>query len=489
VLAAVCFLTATAAAVGLGVVRWQGGQTQLEGILLALTTGGIGVGVGVVVWAKRYTPDEEVTEERKSLASTTEELEAVREAVHHGDQSVVGRRLLVGSLGAALAALGAALLFPIRSLGPRPGAGLKRTGSPRMFGGIGDGIADDTKALKAAFAAAHDAGGVLHIPKGEWRYSEQIGTIAKPMMVTGDRTRLSYLRPTASYTGWAFEVHDCWRNVGESPNATVFGPPAPIPRAGVEFRDFSIAADRATRANGIKFTRRNDLSAMHNVGFYYLNGTALGLASEDNQGLFREGLISNCRFHGCGNTDLNEAVIEISTGHNTNDGTNQITFDNCWFVYNEGVVVHIWNDSPTEVLRRIQFTNLMFHGRSQGNNIPQADLAIIEGRLNAINWRNTRINGSHPGFAGIRYRSLSGFYPRRCQITGLDLATMSGDGIVVEKCTTIRIEDMSDPTGIAGDVVRFGANSTDAAVVDLTAPPGGRKIVVHPTVAANVQIR
>lgn len=125
VLAAICFLTATAAAIGLGVVYWQGGQTQLEGILLAVTTGGIGV--GVVVWAKRYMPDEEVTEERKPLESTPEELEAVRRAVHHGDQSVVGRRLLVGSLGAALAALGAALLFPIRSLGPRPGAGLKRT--------------------------------------------------------------------------------------------------------------------------------------------------------------------------------------------------------------------------------------------------------------------------------------------------------------------------------------------------------------------------
>ncbi len=135
ILAAVCFLTATTAAIGLGVVYWQGGQTQLEGILLAVTTGGIGV--GVVVWAKRYMPDEEVTEERKPLGSTAEELEAVREAVHHGDQSVVGRRLLVGSLGAALAALGAALLFPIRSLGPRPGAGLKATAYANAAGRAG----------------------------------------------------------------------------------------------------------------------------------------------------------------------------------------------------------------------------------------------------------------------------------------------------------------------------------------------------------------
>lgn len=96
VLAALCFLTATAAAVGLGVVRWQGGQTQLEGILLALTTGGIGgVGVGVVVWAKRYTPDEEVTEERKSLASTTEDLD-VGQARGAVAQRCEGWRVLLG---------------------------------------------------------------------------------------------------------------------------------------------------------------------------------------------------------------------------------------------------------------------------------------------------------------------------------------------------------------------------------------------------------
>ena len=42
-------------AIGLAVVYWQGGQTQLEGVLLAVAAGGIGV--GIVVWAKRFMPD------------------------------------------------------------------------------------------------------------------------------------------------------------------------------------------------------------------------------------------------------------------------------------------------------------------------------------------------------------------------------------------------------------------------------------------------
>ncbi|QXC61532.1 ubiquinol-cytochrome c reductase iron-sulfur subunit [Aquihabitans sp. G128] len=135
VLAAACFLVAALAAIGLGVVYWQGGQTQLEGLMLAVATGGIGV--GIVVWAKRFMPHDEVTEERESLASTQEEIDDFRSAFEHGEQSVVGRRLLLGSAGAALTALGAALLFPIRSLGPRPGKGLKETAYSRAKGRAG----------------------------------------------------------------------------------------------------------------------------------------------------------------------------------------------------------------------------------------------------------------------------------------------------------------------------------------------------------------
>lgn len=124
-LAAVCFALAALAAIGLAVVYWEGGQTQLEGALLAVATGAIGI--GIVVWAKRFMPDEEVVEEREPLRSSEDDVDAFRRDFEHGEQTVAGRRLLVGTLGGALAAMGAALVFPIRSLGPRPGRGLKRT--------------------------------------------------------------------------------------------------------------------------------------------------------------------------------------------------------------------------------------------------------------------------------------------------------------------------------------------------------------------------
>jgi ubiquinol-cytochrome c reductase iron-sulfur subunit len=124
-LTAVCFLVSMAAAVGLGVVYWRGGQTQLEGLFLALATGGIGV--GIVVWAKHFMPPEEVTEERHSLASTDEERKAFWAEVERGEDELSRRTLLLKMAGASLAFLGAALLFPIRSLGPRPGKGFKYT--------------------------------------------------------------------------------------------------------------------------------------------------------------------------------------------------------------------------------------------------------------------------------------------------------------------------------------------------------------------------
>ena len=123
--AATCFLVATAAAVGLAVVYFAGGQTQLEGILLAITSGGIGA--GIVIWAKAYMPHGEVTEERGRLESTEDEVAAFTADFEAGEQTVTRRRLLLASAGAAFAALGVALLFPIRSLGPNIRAALRRT--------------------------------------------------------------------------------------------------------------------------------------------------------------------------------------------------------------------------------------------------------------------------------------------------------------------------------------------------------------------------
>ncbi len=119
------FLISTASAIALGIVYWAGGQTQLEGLFLATALAGLGV--GFVLWSKRFMPHEPVVEARHPIASTEDEVDAFREEFEQGENILTRRKLLSRSAGAAVVALGAALLFPIRSLGPRPGKGLKTT--------------------------------------------------------------------------------------------------------------------------------------------------------------------------------------------------------------------------------------------------------------------------------------------------------------------------------------------------------------------------
>jgi ubiquinol-cytochrome c reductase iron-sulfur subunit len=123
--AAVSFLLAMAAAIGLTVVYWEGGQPQAEGILLAVVLGGIGV--GIVLWAKHFMPTEEVAEDRHPMESSEEDIAAFTADFQAGGSTLQRRRVLVATAGGACAALGVALLFPIRSLGPRPGRGFKQT--------------------------------------------------------------------------------------------------------------------------------------------------------------------------------------------------------------------------------------------------------------------------------------------------------------------------------------------------------------------------
>ena len=113
------------AGLALAVVYSLGGQPTLEGVLLAVSL--LGIGVGLIIWAKRFLPNEESIEERGTVASAPEDVAAFVSALEQGEQAIGSRRVLLGLITGGIGALGLALLFPIRSLGPRPGRGLFET--------------------------------------------------------------------------------------------------------------------------------------------------------------------------------------------------------------------------------------------------------------------------------------------------------------------------------------------------------------------------
>jgi ubiquinol-cytochrome c reductase iron-sulfur subunit len=122
---AISFVVATGAGLALLGVYLAGGQTQLEGGLLATCLGGIGI--GITAWSHWLLPGAEHVEDRHPLASTAQDVAAVTGARPGDSASITRRSFLTRALAAALAGLGAALAIPILSLGPPPGRTLFET--------------------------------------------------------------------------------------------------------------------------------------------------------------------------------------------------------------------------------------------------------------------------------------------------------------------------------------------------------------------------
>ncbi|HEY4939098.1 MAG TPA: Rieske 2Fe-2S domain-containing protein [Actinomycetota bacterium] len=124
-LAALAFVVSTLASLSLAVVYVLGGQAQLEGILLGVGLGGLGV--GLVAWAKHLMPTGPFVQARKVTLARAGEIEEVEESFEEGAATIGRRRFLARLLAVSLGAFGVAAVFPIRSLGTSPGRQLFHT--------------------------------------------------------------------------------------------------------------------------------------------------------------------------------------------------------------------------------------------------------------------------------------------------------------------------------------------------------------------------
>jgi ubiquinol-cytochrome c reductase iron-sulfur subunit len=125
-LPAVAFIVSMLAIVGFVAAYLTRANTQLMGVcaFLALT----GIGVGMIVWAKRFmTPPHPEVEPRGQLASSEEEIAAFHRDFELGEFEMERRSLLTKLLGAAVAVSGVGALVTLLSLGPRPGRTFTQT--------------------------------------------------------------------------------------------------------------------------------------------------------------------------------------------------------------------------------------------------------------------------------------------------------------------------------------------------------------------------
>jgi ubiquinol-cytochrome c reductase iron-sulfur subunit len=123
---ALLFLVSLIAAVGFAIAYSRALDTQLLGLALGFAL--IALGAGMALWSKRLMPQGPFVEKRPDLTPSPEERRETSEAFWGGGRGI-GRRKILGPLFAAAAGvLGIAVLFPFRSLGPRPGNAFFTTG-------------------------------------------------------------------------------------------------------------------------------------------------------------------------------------------------------------------------------------------------------------------------------------------------------------------------------------------------------------------------
>ena len=122
---AVSFGISALASIALMVTYILGGQVQVEGALIGVALGGMGV--GLVVWGKDLMPGGHYVQEREAHETPDEEREALLDDLVGGDEGIGRRKFLGRMLGLAAGSLGLAALFPIRSLGSAPGDDLFHT--------------------------------------------------------------------------------------------------------------------------------------------------------------------------------------------------------------------------------------------------------------------------------------------------------------------------------------------------------------------------
>ncbi|MFI7427688.1 ubiquinol-cytochrome c reductase iron-sulfur subunit [Micromonospora sp. NPDC049836] len=109
------FLVSAAGATGFAVTYGLGGQTQWEGVCLAVAFAGLAI--GLAIWGRRLVPVGGYVEEHEGFAPPPDEQARTAAALTAPD-SPIRRRGLLATLGLALTALGVAALFPLRSLLP-----------------------------------------------------------------------------------------------------------------------------------------------------------------------------------------------------------------------------------------------------------------------------------------------------------------------------------------------------------------------------------
>lgn len=122
-----CWLVTLVCSVGFAACYVTGGQTQIEGGLMALAFGGLAT--GLVIWARNLLPGHNIIDVRHTPETRVrpDDAAAVVDSFSRGSEAMLRRPFLLRVLGLVGGVFGVAVLFPLASLGERPARNLYHT--------------------------------------------------------------------------------------------------------------------------------------------------------------------------------------------------------------------------------------------------------------------------------------------------------------------------------------------------------------------------
>lgn len=124
--ALVCFAIAVVGGLTAAYGYWSDRTESLLGIGLAIAL--VGIGAGLVAWAKFLDLDEHVVQQRERVRATDDERADFHDVVVETSETIGRRRVLAVLFSGSLASMFVGFVGPIGSLGPKPRGERGRTG-------------------------------------------------------------------------------------------------------------------------------------------------------------------------------------------------------------------------------------------------------------------------------------------------------------------------------------------------------------------------
>jgi hypothetical protein len=340
----------------------------------------------------------------------------------------------------------------------------------RDFGAVGDGVADDSGALKAAINYVNAAYAVgkpnsLYVPAGIYLIKNTNGTMPSfatsvPGAVIGDGQHKSYVQMDVSYAGPLFSWADAWEGTTGAPyNPGPFVPS--LDKSGPLVRDLTISGNlsASSEQDGLVFYDSEDHVLVQNVDFFFIPGMgiSIGQLKNDAYSFFRESSFNHIKMWFVGNAS--HAAFDIASLASGGDVDNIVGNDIQIYAFSSAGLT-LRAPAAGSSVAIINIANLRVEGNENdsatGNNI-NIGLSTDLGLVAEVSMEDTRSIGANSGHGSVVIDADASVQPYAITLSDTQIMTgHGGSGLVVNNARNVHY---TGEIGSTAANVTFGAHA------------------------------